>query len=118
MTITKNVNPFIYYAIPSEELERINTYISDSMTATTINNRKDQRGSRKRDIITSEIIYWQMTQLNIPLEWEKRHLNKLLTLIQVAAIKSESPQKMSKNDIAKQNSRLNAARRKRLGSRG
>ena len=118
MTITKNVNPFIYYAIPSEELERSNTYISDSMTATTINNRKDQRGSRKRDIITSEIIYWQMTQLNIPLEWEKRHLNKLLTLIQVAAIKSESPQKMSKNDIAKQNSRLNAARRKRLGSRG
>ena len=117
MTITKNVNPFVYYAIPEKELERINTYISDSMTATTFNNRKESR-SHRREVITSEIIYWQMTQLNIPMEWEKRHLNKLLTLIQVAAIKSESPQKMSKADIAKQNSRLNAARRKRYNTRG
>ena len=59
-----------------------------------------------------------MTQLNIPLEWEKRHLNKLLTLIQVAAIKSESPQKMSKADIARQNKALNAARRKKYNTRG
>lgn len=117
MTLTKNVNPFVYYAIPAEEFKRIDVYITDPMTATTFNNRKESSG-RKRDIITSEIIYWQMTQLNIPLEWEKRHLNKLLTLIQVAAIKSESPQKMSKADIARQNKALNAARRKKYNSRG
>jgi hypothetical protein len=116
MTITKNVDPYVYYAIPASEIKRINDYISDPMTATTFSDRNEKRG--RREVITSEIIYWQMTQLNIPMEWEKRHLNKLLTLIRVAAIKSQAPQKMSKADIARQNKALNTARRKRSGSRG
>lgn len=116
MTITKNVDPNVYFAIPEKELRRINEYITNPMTATTFNDRNERRG--RREIITSEIIYWQMTQLNIPMEWEKRHLNKLLTLIRVAAIKSQAPKQMSKADIAKQNRALNAARRKRSGSRG
>ena len=116
MTITKNVDPYVYYAIPASELKRIDKYISDPMTATTFNDRNEKRG--RKEVITSEIIYWQMTQLNIPLEWEKRHLNKLLTLIRVAAIKSQAPQKMTKADIARQNKALNAARRKRTGSKG
>ena len=116
MTITKNVDPYVYYAIPASELKRIDNYISDPMTATTFNDRNEKRG--RKEVITSEIIYWQMTQLNIPLEWEKRHLNKLLTLIRVAAIKSQAPQKMTKADIARQNKALNAARRKRTGSKG
>ena len=116
MTITKNVDPNVYFAIPEKELRRINEYITNPMTATTFNDRNERRG--RREIITSEIIYWQMTQLNIPMEWEKRHLNKLLTLIRVAAIKSQAPKQMTKADIAKQNRALNAARRKRSGSRG
>ena len=116
MTITKNVDPYVYYAIPATEIKRINDYISDPMTATTFNDRNEKHG--RKEVITSEIIYWQMTQLNIPMEWEKRHLNKLLTLIRVAAIKSQAPQKMSKADIARQNKALNAARRKRTGSKG
>lgn len=117
MTITKNVSPYVYYAIPSDELHRINKYISDPMTATTFSEREEGR-SRKRDIITSEIIYWQMTQLNIPLEWEKRHLNKLLTLIRVGVIKSQPPKKMNKRDTLKANSALNAARRAKHHSKG
>lgn len=116
MTITKNVDSYVYYGIPATEIKRINDYISDPMTATTFNDRNEKRG--RKEVITSEIIYWQMTQLNIPMEWEKRHLNKLLTLIRVAAIKSQAPQKMSKADIARQNKALNAARRKRTGSKG
>lgn len=116
MTITKDVDAYVYYAIPSDELKRIDEYIKDPMTATTITNR--ETGRRKKEIITSEIIYWQMTQLNIPLEWERRHLNKLLTLIQVGAIKSQPPKQMSKKDIAKQNRYLNAARRAKHHTRG
>lgn len=117
MTITKDVSPYAYYAIPTDELKKIESYIKDPMTATTIHDSRETRG-RKREIITSEIIYWQMSQLNIPLEWERRHLNKLLMLIQVGAIKSQPPKNMSKKDIAKQNSALNAARRARHHSRG
>ena len=43
MTITKNVSPYVYYAIPAEEINRINTYISDPMTATTFSDKKALR---------------------------------------------------------------------------
>lgn len=116
MTLTKNVDPNVYYAIPATELEKLQNYILDPMTATTITNHEQKRPGR--EVITAEILYWQMAQLNIDLEWEKRHLNRLITLIQVCAIKSQPPKKMSKADIAKQNKALNAARRKRHNSRG
>lgn len=115
MTLTKNVDPNVYFAIPVNELVRIEKYISDPMTATTINNR-DKKPSR--EIITAEILYWQMAQLNIDLEWEKRHFNRLLTLIQVCAIKSQPPKKMKPGDIARQNKSLNAARRAKHHTRG
>ena len=117
MTITKDVNPYAYYAITSEEAKRIEAYIQDPMTATTFTDHREGK-SNKREIITSEIIYWQMTQLQIPMEWERRHLNKLMTLIKVASIKSEPPKKMSPEAITRQNKALNAARRKRFHSRG
>lgn len=116
MTLTKNVDPNVYYAIPATELEKLQNYILDPMTATTITNHEQKRPGR--EVITAEILYWQMAQLNIDLEWEKRHLNRLITLIQVCAIKSQPPKKMSKAEIAKQNKALNAARRKRHNSRG
>lgn len=117
MTITKNVNPYVYYAIPSNELVRIRKYLEDPMTATTFNDRDNKRGGQ-REIITAEIIYWEMFQLNIPLEWEKRHLNQLLTLIRVSAIKNAPPKKMKPGDIARQNKALNAARRAKHHTRG
>lgn len=116
MTLTKNVDPNVYYAIPTAELEKLQNYIVDPMTATTITNHEQKRPGR--EVITAEILYWQMAQLNIDLEWEKRHLNRLITLIQVCAIKSQPPKKMSKRDIAKQNKALNAARRKQHHTRG
>lgn len=115
MTITKDVNPYVYYAIPETEMKRIDAYIKDSMTATTFN---DNAHGRSREIITSEIIYWQMTQLNIPIEWERRHLNKLLALIRVCAIKSQPPKKLSKQEIMRQNRALNAARRAKYHTAG
>lgn len=118
MTLTKNVDPYVYYAIPREEMQRINDYITDPMTATTIKDSQTGK-SRSREIITSEVIYWQMSQLNIPFEWgEKKHLNKLLMLIQVAAIKNQPPKKMKPGEIARQNKSLNAARRAKHHSRG
>lgn len=117
MTLTKNVNPDVYYAIPVEEIKRLNEYIVDPMTATTITNHEQKRG-KKNEIITAEIIYWQMAQLNIDLEWEKRHLNRLLMLIQVCAIKSQPPKKMSRSDVMRQNKALNAARRKKYHTKG
>ena len=51
-----------------------------------------------------------MIQYNIPVEFQKWHLNRLLTLLRVCDAKSGDPKKMNKRDIAARNSKLNAQR--------
>ena len=115
MTITKNVDPLIYKAIPDETISKISNYISDSMTATTFS--KDG-GRSSKEIITSELIYYWMIAYNIPVEFEKWHLNRLLTLIQICNIKNSPGKKMSQKSIMSQNAKLNAMRRKAMNSKG
>lgn len=115
MTITQNVNPLVYRCLTLDNVEEINKYINAPMTATTFSN---YNGRKNREIITSEILYYQMITLGIPFECQKWHLNRLITLIEVCSIKNQPPKKMSKNEIASRNAALNAARRKRLNSKG
>ena len=111
MTITKNVDPKVYFAITPENISEIKKYIDDPMTATTFKNY-GKSGRHGKDIITSEVIYYQM------FECEKWHLNRLLTLIEVCNRKNSPDKKMSKKQIADQNRALNALRRKKFGTRG
>lgn len=115
MTITQNVNPLVYRCLSADNIKQINDYINAPMTATTISNNN---GRKNRDIITSEILYYQMITLGIPFECQKWHVNRLITLIEVCSIKNQPPKKMSRNEIASRNAALNAARRKRLNSKG
>ena len=71
-----------------------------------------------REIVTAELIYYWMIAFNIPVEFQKWHLNKLLTLIRVCNVKSNPPKRRSKREIMKRNAALNAARRSRLNTRG
>lgn len=117
MTINKVPDDRIYYCLTQENMKEINEYISNPMTATTFKEVKDGRPNVNTSgtFTTAEIIYYQMFELNIPESWEKRHLNRLLTLIRVMSEKKEqanNPKKMSRSEIAKQNRALHAARRK------
>lgn len=115
MTITQNVNPEVYNRLTKENFETINNYIQAPMTATTFHH---QNGAPSREIVTSELIYYWMISLNIPMECQRWHLNRLLTLIRVCNVKNTPPKKMNKREIASRNASLNAARRKRLGTNG
>lgn len=114
MTITQNVKPYIYDMLTNENILDINKYIDSPMTATTFN----VQNTPSREIVTSEIIYYWMISLNIPLECQKWHLNRLLTLIRVCNLKNVPSKKMSKKEIMSRNAALNAARRKKLNTKG
>lgn len=99
-----------------KEMATINEYIEDKMTATTIKRRGPAPHSR--DIITAEVIYWWMIQYGIPMECEKWHLNRLLTLIEVCSVKSGPQQKMSRQEEMAQRRMLNASRKAHLNTKG
>lgn len=116
MTITQNVDPNVYRVMPASIIKEIAEYVNDPMTASTINNNRQERPSR--EIVTSEVIYYWMFANNIPLEFEKRHLNRLIMQIRVCSAKSNPGKKMTRNEILAQNKQLNAARRAKTHSRG
>lgn len=115
MTISQNVDPNVFLGLTDANIEAVNRYIDDPMTATTFKNSQ-KRPSRQ--IVTSEIIYYWMISLEIPMECQKWHLNRLLTLIRVCDEKNQPGKKKSKKDIIAENRALNQMRRARTGSRG
>lgn len=116
MTTTQNVDPIVYNCLTKENIEQIKKYIEAPMTATYFS--EEHSGKSSREQVTSELIYYWMIALNIPMECQKWHLNRLLTLIRVCNIKNQPPKKMSKRAIMSRNAALNAARRKQLNTRG
>lgn len=110
-------DPTIFESLTSEEIESINKYINDSMTATTINRRGPNRPSR--EIITAEVVYYWMVQYGIPFDpCEKWHFSRLMTLIEVCSVKSAPQQKMGRKEQMAQQRMLNASRRAKLNSKG
>lgn len=110
MTINQ-VNDMAYAMLTQEMYEEIFSYINDPMSATTIHDSRPQKG--KREIVTSEIIYYQMISYGIPIELEKWHLNNLMTLISVFSIKGGNQQKMSKSEAAAYQRAINDSRIKK-----
>lgn len=117
MTISKNVEPEVYHRLTDENIEAINEYIENSMTATTFSpNSNTQVG---RETITAELIYYWMLVLNIPFEeCQKWHINRLITLIKVCDVKNTPAKKRSNNQIIQDYAAINEVNRKKFNSKG
>ena len=119
MTITQNVAPEYYYYLTEENMKAIKEYISDPMTATWFNkNNENHVGRNNSEQITSELIYYWMIALQIPVEFQKWHLNRLLTLIKICNIKNQPGKKIPKYEQYANNHALNMARRSKMHSKG
>ena len=119
MTISHGVDPIVYDWIPKEIIEEITKYIKDPMTATTITDYNIVDAQKNtREGITAEIIYYWMITLNIPVEFQKWHLNQLLTLIKVVSIKNGKSDKMDSKTAARNRAKLNKLRRQQYNSKG
>lgn len=103
-----------------ENLDEINNYINRKMSATFFREIPNQQGGR-REIITSEVVYYWMVAMTIPTNpCEHWHLNRLFNLIKVTNEKN-NPKKGNKKpsgDALAERRRLNAERRAQMATRG
>lgn len=117
MILDENVDTSVVSRLSNENLKEINEYISSKMTATWFKDAPG-RTAGSREVITAEIIYYWMISLNVPIEYETRHLNQLITLIKVLNEKNQPQKKMSKQEALARQRSLNKARQAQYGTRG
>lgn len=111
MSVDKNVSHDLVNRMTQQDFIKIRNYIADPRTATTVSDRRNRKGGKK-EIYTSELLYYYMIFYGIPFQCEKWHLNRLLMLIRVCGVKGGTTnQEMTMNEIFAQNTRLNKARR-------
>lgn len=120
MTLNTNVDDSTYMGLTQENYIEVSRYINDEMTATWFNDKGpgSNRPGKKGQVVTSELIYYWMIAYDIPSEYQKWHLNRLLTLIRICEIKNQPSKKMSEKNILSSNRSLNEARKKAIGTRG
>lgn len=116
MTLTQNVPDDVYLRLTASNINDVKQYITAKKTASWVNHQGHPSGSGKQ--VTSELIYYWMIQLNIPVEFQKWHLSRLLMLIDICNAEGQGGKKMSRQEIMAQNRALNAARRKQRHTKG
>lgn len=116
MCVTPDIAPEIFSKLNQTHIDKISEYLDSKQTATWFSD--DGRQSKSREVITTELIYYWMITLGIPLEAEQWHLSRLIALIRVFNAKNSPPKKMSPDEIARRQRELNAKRKAELGTRG
>ena len=116
MIVTPGIHPNIINRLENGHIAMVNEYISAKMTATWFTEHAPE--PKSSETITSELVYYWISAMNLPIEVENWHLNRLFALIKIASIKSSKPKKMTRSEIAERNRKLNAERRKQLGTTG
>lgn len=130
MTIDKTVNDGVYeyfkYSISENNYRLIGEYLKDPHSATKIVHTLKEGETKRRpggSGVTSEMVYYWMSQLNIPFTCEKWNINRLLSLINLINEKTSDTNKtnkpkMPKKELYSRNRALNAARRAQMKSKG
>lgn len=106
--------------IEGDYQQRIANYINDKMCATCLMN--DPGREESRETITSELIYYWITKMEMPVDiFEHWHLNRLLTIIDLFGRKDSSKDKKgmkpTRESLANRHA-INEARKAKYGTRG
>lgn len=116
MCVTPNVPPDVFHRLPESVLRQINEYLNAKMTATWFYD--DPNKAPSKEVLTAEVLYSWMVQFGIPIECDRWHLSRLLTLIRVRGEQSQPPKKMTQREILARNRRLNEQRKAQLRTSG
>ena len=116
MVIGTIPNNYIFETLSMDNFMKIKNYMDNPMTATTFHTKN--KNKTKQEITTEESIYAHMFFHNVSIDCQKWHLNRLLTLIRVCNIKSQSPKKQGRKEAMSKRAALNQARRARHSTKG
>ncbi len=121
--IIEDVDDDILNRIPDNEILRINEYVASKQTATTIREPKAPPG--KKQIFTSELLYYNIFANQIPIEVENWHINRLLNLFAIFRIQNDKANPKKKkmtsaeiNSYMDERDRINEERKKMLNTKG
>lgn len=117
MLVTPGVSPETLERLTEDDIRRIDEYINNPMTGSVVSSI-DQPGPKSSERISSELVYFWMSQFQIDMECEHWHLNRLFTLIKIHHAKTQKPKKMSRKSHAQQMAEVNAQRRAKMGTNG
>lgn len=118
MCLTPNIAPEVFRNLGADTQMKIAEYLDKENTAVYVRHNKQ---ARSVETITAESFYFWMSSYNI--NWEAQYwpLNKLIALIQVFGDKQEdnTKKRRSRSRSEMENfMRINAQRRKELGTKG
>lgn len=116
MVVGNIKNNFSFKVLSEKNILEIRDYIKNPMTATTFHKKSTSKA--KKEITTAETLYAHMFAHSIPMECQKWHLNRLLTLLRVCDLQNSPREKMSKKQTAAWNAEQNAARRAKYNTKG
>lgn len=121
MIMTPDVDRDLVFAFEPDDFTTVQNYIDDPMTASSIHTPQSSPTVADKEVLTSDLIYYFMTQLRIPFEADRWHIHRLLMLIEIISAKQESSSKkkpMNRAAAVSKYRELNAQRRKDTGSSG
>lgn len=112
MCLTPDVDDYVFTYMSADNILKIKKYIDSPMTASTVNDT-DSSGE-SGEFITSELIYYWMSEHQIDFSCETWHLNRLLMLIKICNAKRRPPRKRSMSEIVAHHRTINEQRRKAM----
>jgi hypothetical protein len=120
MSLDPNVPDEVYECLSADNIVEISKYIEKNCTATWFSDNQPAHkgGKMNGETITAEIVYYWMISMEIPVQFEKWHLNRLLTLIRVISIKNDPKGGKVPKMTNAQRSALNKARQAKYHTRG
>lgn len=115
MFLNEDEDPKLVYALAPEQLEALAKYINETPTASSV---PKEAGRPSGEQVTSELIYYWMTEMKIPWEAQDWHLGRLMMLIQITNYKRQPAKKQRIGDLRSKWQAMNEANRKKFNSDG
>lgn len=113
-----NQDKTLVYLLKPEQLEALTNYINDAATASSV-PAEDKPEGQNQETITSELIYYWLTELGIPFSpTETWHVNRIVMLVQITNFKRQPPKKRKPADVMRDWAAQNEKQKKMLGISG